>query len=246
MKTRRFPIRLALSLSTLLLLGACGAHHPSTSQSPANVKAKPVKGGDATLQHVEAFYARLLAIRRPDLAAAYAMPPRDETFEALSESDIATHVHDLNLMLTDLDRVATSPRSDSLRMRIRRELRQYEPDGAIRRDPLLWMDILQAAVMAPLAGNPTGGCDETHKIEIRLRAFPEALRGASVLMRNAPLPDSAAFTQRIARFEFFLRSDLTARTDACKDGKRLADFTEADTLAAASLMEFRRSLAPGE
>jgi hypothetical protein len=244
MKTRRFPVRLALSLSTLLLLGACAARHASSSKSPTNVKA--VKGGDATLQHVESFWARLLAIRRPDLAAAYAMPPREEAFEALSESDIATHDQDLNLMLTDLDQVAPSPRADSLRMRIRRELRQYEPDGAIRRDPLLWMDILQAAVMAPLAGNPTGGCDETHKIEVRLRQFPEALRGASVLMRNAPLPDSVAFTQRIARFEFFLRSDLTARTDACKDGKRLADFTEADTLAAASLMEFRRSLAPGE
>jgi hypothetical protein len=72
------------------------------------------------------------------------------------------------------------------------------------------------------------------------------LRGASVFLKNAPAPDSAAFEQRIARFEFFLRSDLPARTDACKDGRRLADFTEADTLAAASLMEFRRSFVPGE
>jgi len=53
------------------------------------------------------------------------------------------------------------------------------------------------------------------------------------------------FQQRIARFEFFLRSDLPARTDACKDGRRLADFTEADTLAAASVLEFQRSLMPG-
>jgi len=67
-----------------------------------------------------------------------------------------------------------------------------------------------------------------------------------VLMRNAPAPDSAMFRQRVSRFEFFLRSDLPARTDACKDGRRLADFTEADTLAAASLLEFRRSLVPGE
>jgi len=43
-----------------------------------------------------------------------------------------------------------------------------------------------------------------------------------------------------------LRRDLPARTNACKEGRRLGEFAEADTLAAASLMEFRRSLVPGE
>jgi hypothetical protein len=244
MTTRRHHARLALLLLAVALCGACASHSTKTAQSPANVTK--TKGGDATLQHVEAFYARLLAIRRPDLAASYGLPPRDEIFEPLSESDLSSHIEDLNLMLADVDRTPPGPRADTLHARLTRELLQYGPDGPIRRDPLLWMDILQAAVMAPLAGNAVGGCDETQKIEVRLRTFPEALRGASVLLRNAPLPDSAAFTQRIARFEFFLRSDLPARTDACKDGRRLAGFTEADTLAAASLMEFRRSLAPGE
>ncbi len=243
MTTRRHPTLFSLIILALALAlcGACAAHHASSAKSPPNVK-----GGDATLQHVESFYARLLAIRRPDLAASYGLPSRDETFEPLSESDLASHIQDLNLMLADVDRGPASPRADTLHARLSRELLQYGPEGPIRRDPLLWMDILQAAVMAPLAGNPVGGCDETQKIELRLRTFPEALRGASVLLRNAPLPDSAAFTQRVARFEFFLRSDLPARTDACKDGRRLAGFTEADTLAAASLLEFRRSLAPGE
>jgi len=241
MTTRRIPPALSLLLSALALCGACAARNASTTAKPPTVK-----GSEATLEHVESFYVRLLSIRRPDLAAAYGLPPRDETFEPLTESDLATHVQDLNLMLADLDRVAPSPRADTLKARLTRELLQYGPDGGIRRDPFLWMDILQAAVMAPLNGNPVGGCDETHKIEIRLRTFPEALRGASVLMRNAPRPDSAMFQQRVSRFEFFLRSDLPARTDACKDGRRLADFTEADTLAAASLLEFRRSLVPGE
>jgi hypothetical protein len=242
MTSRRRPPGLSLLFAALVLCGACAARNASTSKtSPTSSR-----GNEATLAHVESFYVRLLAIRRPDLAAAYGLPPREETFEALSESDLPTHVQDLNLMLSDLDKVPPGPRADTLRTRLTRELLQYGPEGAIRRDPLLWMDILQAAVMAPLAGSPTGGCDETQRIEQRLRTFPEALRGASVLMRNAPAPDSAMFEQRVARFEFFLRSDLPARTDACKDGKRLADFTEADTLAAASLMEFRRSLAPGE
>lgn len=240
MTSRRFRSALSLAFAVLVVCFACAAKKTSTpkTQSP--------KASEATLDHVEAFYVRLLAIRRPDLALAYGLPSREETFEALSESDLASHVQDLSLMLSDLDKVAPSPRADTLRARLSRELAQYGADGAIHRDPFLWMDILQAAVMAPLAGNPVGGCDETHKIEIRLRTFPEALRGAAVLMRNAPAPDSAMFRQRVARFEFFLRSDLTARTDACKDGRRLADFTEADTLAAASLLEFRRSLVPGE
>ena len=244
MTSRRIPPAVSLVTAALVLCGACAARNTSTTTKAP--KSPSVKNSEATLEHVESFYVRLLSIRRPDLAAAYGVPPRDETFEPLTESDLASHVQDLNLMLADLDHVAPSPRADTLKARLTRELLQYGPDGAIRRDPFLWMDILQAAVMAPLAGNPVGGCDEAHKIEIRLRTFPEALRGASVLMRNAPATDSAMFRQRVSRFEFFLRSDLPARTDACKDGRRLADFTEADTLAAASLLEFRRSLVPGE
>jgi hypothetical protein len=239
MTTRRLPNRTWLLLA-LAIFGACAARSASTPKGPSP------KAIEATLSHVETFYAQLLAVRRPDLAASYGLPPRNDMFEPLSESDLPTHVQDLNLMLADLDKVPPSPRADTLHARLSRELLQYSPEGAIRRDPFVWMDMLQAAVMAPLAGSQTGGCDETHKIELRLRSFPEALRGASVFLKNAPAPDSAAFEQRIARFEFFLRSDLPARTDACKDGRRLADFTEADTLAAASLMEFRRSFVPGE
>jgi hypothetical protein len=240
MTNRTLPLRLALLFAALVLFGACAARNAS---SP---KPSSVKGSDATLQHVESFYTRLLSIRRPDLAPDYGLQPKDETFEPLTESDLSSHVQDLNLMLADLDKVSPSPQADTLRARLTRELLQYGPQGDIRRDPFLWVDILQAAVMAPLAGEQTGGCDEVHKIEVRLRTLPEALRGASVLLRNAPLPDSATFQQRISRFVFFLRSDLPARTDACKDGRRLADFTEADTLAAASVLEFRRSLVPGE
>ena len=209
MTSRRLRSLLSFVFAALVVLAA------SAAKSPSKPKSQSAKASEATLDHVESFYLRLLAIRRPDLAFAYNLPPREETFEPLSESSLASHVQDLNLMLTDLGSVAPSPRADTLRARLSRELLQYGPDGAIRRDPFLWMDILQSAVMAPLAGNQVGGCDETRKIEIRLRTFPEALRGASVLMRNAPAPDSATFQQRVARFEFFLRSDLPARTDAC-------------------------------
>ncbi|HXS81524.1 MAG TPA: hypothetical protein VN896_02305, partial [Methylomirabilota bacterium] len=87
---------LSLLLSALALLGACAARNAS---SP-----KPTRQSEATLAHVESFYTQLLAIRRPDLAAAYGLPPKNETFEPLSESDLVTHVEDLNLMLADLDK----------------------------------------------------------------------------------------------------------------------------------------------
>lgn len=236
MTTRNLRPGLSLIVAVIALCVLCAAKAPPKPSAKQN---------DATLAHVESFYTQLLAIRRPDLAASYKLPPRNETFEPLSESDLPQHVEDLNLMLNDVDRVPPGPRADTLKARIARELLQYGPEGDLRRSPFLWMDILQAAVMAPLADSPTAGCDDVHRIEQRLRTIPEALRGAAVLMKGAPAPDSAMFQQRIARFEFFLRSDLPARTDACKDGRRLADFTEADTLAAASVLEFQRSLMPG-
>jgi hypothetical protein len=227
----------------LLAVLAASCAHRGSSPDPAEVTSAH---DDAVLNHVESFYTLLLATRRPDLAGRYATPPQTADFDPLNEGDLAGHVNDLNLMLTDLGKVAPNPRADTLRARITRELAECAPDGALRREPMLWIDILEAAVTAPYSGGSKPGCDQTQRTEERLRKFPEALRGAAVMLRDAPKPDSAAFDARIARLEALLRRDLPARTDACKDGHRLAGFAEADTLAAASLQEFRRSLAPGE
>ena len=233
---------LALAVSLWCLpLASCA--HRGSAPNPSEVTSSH----DASvLNHVESFYTLLLATRRPDLAGRYAMPPQTAEFDPLNEGELAGHINDLNLMLTDLDKVGASPRSDTLRARITRELADCAPGGALRRDPLVWIDILEAAVTAPYSGGSKAGCDQTQRAEERLRKFPEALRGAAVLLRDAPLPDSAAFDARVARLEALLRRDLPARTEACKEGHRLAGFAEADTLAAASLQEFRRSLAPGE
>jgi hypothetical protein len=65
-------------------------------------------------------------------------------------------------------------------------------------------------------------------------------------MRGAPAPDPTAFEARLDRLEQAWRKDLPARTEPCKEGRRRAEFVEADSLAAASLAQFRRWLAPGE
>ena len=200
---------------------------------------------EASLNYIESFYDNLLTTRRPDLAARYGLKPRVSDFEPLSEGDLPAHVRDLRLMLTDVNALPASERVDTLRDRITRELADCGPEGALRRDALVWLDIIEAAVVAPYAVGSASGCDRTHRAEQRLRVMPEALRGASVLLRGSPPPDSAAFETRFARLSQLLRQDLPARTDACKEARRLAEFAEADTLAAASLMEFRRSLVPG-
>ena len=232
------------TLTILLLALALGtgcAAHQATHSSSAGALARE---NEASLSYIESFYENLLSTRRPDLAARYGLKPRTSEFEPLTEGDLPAHVRDLRLMLSDVSVLPPSERADTLRARLTRELTDCGPEGALRRDPLLWLDIVEAAVAAPYAVGPASGCDRTHRAEQRLRAIPEALRGAVVLLRDAPPPDSAAFEARLARLEQLLRQDLPSRTDACKEAQRLAEFAEADTLAAASLMEFRRSLAP--
>src|SRR5262249_49315795 len=131
-------------------------------------------------------------------------------------------------------------RVDSLRARIAREIAETNPGGALRRDPLKWLDVIEAATRAPFEQGPSTGCDRTHRSTLQLRGGPEALRCATVLLRGAPPPDPDSLEARIARLEWVFRRDLPPRTEACKESRRRAEFVEADTLAAASLVDFRR------
>ena len=192
-------------------------------------------------------YEALLAIHRPDLAQRYTVPVRSTPFVPLNEATIDKHAAELRFLLAAVDSIGRGDgaRVDTLRARIARELDETAPGGALRRDALLWLDIVAAAASTSFESGPSAGCDRTHRAALRLRAIPEALRGAAVLMRGANPPDPQAFESRLASLEGLLRRDLPARTDACKEGRRLAEFAEADTLAAASLNVFRRSLALG-
>lgn len=201
---------------------------------------------ELVLAGLEDRYARLLAEHRPDLAERYGATPVNVRFTPLDEPTIAAHVRTLGQLLTESESLPAGSRADSLRVRLRRELAETVPGGALRRDALLWLDIVEAAARAPFVVGVASGCDRTHRAALQLRALPEALRAATVLMRGAKAPDSAAFEARLAQVERVLRNDLPPRTEPCKESRRRGEFAEADSLAAASLAQFRRWLSPGE
>jgi len=211
-----------------------------------------VKVREESLARLETRYAELLARHRPDLAARYGLPPRTTRFAPIDEAEADAHVRGLEALLAAADSLGhpaaarQSARVDTLRARIEREIAETVPGGALRRDAFLWLDIVEAAAAAPFAAGGAGGCDRTRRATLALREIPEALRGAAVLMRGANAPDPASLESRLARLESFLRRDLPARIDACKEARRLAEFVEADTLAATSLVVFRHALVPGE
>lgn len=211
----------------------------------ARVRAHAVPA-ELTLARLENRYALLLARHRPDLAERYGATPYSEKFVPIDEATAGAHVLELRQLLTEADLLPAGTRADSLRARLRREIADTGPGGALHRDALLWLDVIDAAARAPFSLGTANGCDRTRRAALQMRTLPEALRGATVLMRGAAAPNPAAFEARLARLEQLLRTDLPARTEPCKEGRRRAEFVEADSLAAASLAQFRRWLSPGE
>jgi hypothetical protein len=233
----RRPGARLLVLAIAWTLPACAAHRAG-SPPPAPV--------DPLLSQLETHYAQRLAQHRPDLAARYGTPPYNTPFVPLDETNAEAHLGELRHMLADAETLPAGARADTLRARLRREIADTGPGGALREDPLLWLDVIEAAARAPFAVGSPNGCERTHRATLQLRTLPEALRGAIVLMRTAPHPDAAALEDRLARVERLLRTDLPARTEPCKESGYRAEFVEADSLAAASLAQYRHWLTAGD
>jgi len=224
---------LAAVVALLSSAGCAGKKPPKTSATPA--------------ASVGAEHARLLRIHRPDLAERWVAPAPDEVlFEPLDVTTADAHARALRALLDRALALPSSPTADSLSARIMLELEQTVPGGALHTDPLLWIDIVAAAARAPFAYDSTAGCREVDRATRQLGRIPEALRGAAVMMHGAPPPDPAALEAGLTRAEWVFRRDLPSRTKACKEGRTLAEFVEADSLAAASLAGFRRLMVPGQ
>ena len=221
------------------------AAKPAARSVRASGRAKPAAAALA-LTRLTDRYSQLLWRHRPDLAERYGAAPYSVRFVPLDEVTLAAHVRELRQLAAAADTLPAGTAGDSLRARVRRELAECANGGALRRDALLWLDIVAAAARAPFGLGSARGCDRTHRAALQLRALPEALRSATVLLRGAPAPDAAAFERRLGVLEQLLRADLPSRTEACKESRRRAEFVEADSLAAASLAQFRRWLSPGE
>jgi len=237
MRARRPGARWLALLVLALALPAHAAKHAAADKPTSASKL---------LTSLETYYAQLLARSRPDLTERYGATQYDVLFMPIDETNAAWHIEELRQMLAEADTLGPGARVDSLRARLRREIAETGPGGALRRDPFLWLDIIDAAARAPFAIGGANGCDRTQRATRQLRTLPEALRGAIVLMRTAQPPDAAALETRLNRVETLFRVDLPARTEPCKDSRRRAEFVEADSLAAASLAHYRHWLTAGD
>jgi hypothetical protein len=205
---------------------------------------KPPKQAQGPALTVSSEHALLLRRHRPDLAERWARRSRRGAVRAARPQHRGGPRAVASRPARPRACAACLGDADSLRARLTFELEQTVPGGALRTDPLLWLAIVEAAARAPFAYDSTAGCREVERAMRQFERIPEALRGAALLMRGAPSPDPAAFEAGLTRVEWVFRHDLPRRTKACKEGRLLADFVQADTLAAASLAGFRRLLVP--
>jgi len=226
------------------LLAVRGALVALTLALPVHALAAKAPGhpppAELTLERLENRYALLLARHRPDLAERYGATPVSVTFEPIDEATAEAHVDELRQLLTEADtlsggraRIHCATGSGAKSQRPAR--------WALHRDALLWLDVVDAAARAPFALGSANGCDRTRRGAMQLRILPEALRGARCSC-GRPTPDPAAFEARLAGLEQL--SARPAGPDRTLQGsRRRAEFVEADSLAAASLAQFRRWLA---
>ena len=228
----------AIVLALVLAWPALAARPPRRASAAAKSPPPEEVTVSPALDRLLDRWAQLLVRYRPDLAARYGATAPGVRFVPLDEVSAAAHVRELEGLLAQADTLA-GERADTLRARLKREIADTVPGGALRRDPLLWLDVIEAATRAPFELGSANGCDRTHRSTLQLRGVPEALRCATVLMRGAQPPDSDSLEARLTRLEGVFRRDLPPRTEACKESRRRADFVEADSLAAASLVEFR-------
>jgi hypothetical protein len=231
---RRAALAGSVLLAALLLVAGSCATAPKKPSRPSG------PAGALTDE-----YARLLHVHRPDLAARWAQYVQDDiVFEPLVSERLPAHERTLRTLLERTNALPASEAADTLRTRISLELTQTVAGGALHRDALLWLEIVEAAARAPFAHDSTPGCREVDRVVDQLERIPEALRGAAVMMRGTPPPDAVVLEAGLTRAEEVLRRELPRRARGCRDGRLIGRFVEADTLAAASLAGFRRLVLP--
>jgi hypothetical protein len=221
-------------LATLLLLAAAPRANAANARTP----------DERALARLTERHAVLLTRHRPDLGERYgALLPR-VPFVALDAASLPGHVRTLRAMRAEAQALASSATVDSLRARLDAEIAESVEGGTLSTDALLWLDIVAAAARVPFDAGRASDCTRSHHAARQLLRIPESLRGAAVLTAGHP-PDPAAFESKVSAVENLLRHDLPERTRACMETRRRAAFVEADSLAAASLAQFRRWVLPG-
>lgn len=220
-------------LTALALTGAGAVAFPAHAESLA-------EAGDAWRVWTLAY--------RPDLAVREGArwPSRVQPLDEAALVRARAALDDVRAAVARAPRDHGSPAErallDSLEARVARETALFARD-AWHQDPALYAAItLEAALEAATRGAKVPACERSRRAIAPLRAVPEALRAAQVNLRGARDFDVATVLARWDEAVRRARTELPATFLACKEGRRLADAVEADTLALAAAERFRRFL----
>ncbi|MFN8588526.1 MAG: hypothetical protein U0704_12090 [Candidatus Eisenbacteria bacterium] len=220
-------------LTALALLCAGAVVHPA------------VAAGPTSLAEATAAWRAWVSAYRPDLAAREGLPyPRHP--EPLGAEGF---VHATRALARARDAIAAVDRAplppgdaarlDTLAARADREWSAHARE-AWRNDPEFWAALTLEPALAVAAGPArVSPCERSRRAIARLRAVPEALRSAQVLLRDARAFDRE---RALARWDEAIRrarTELPAVFLACKEAGRLADAVEADSSAIAAAERFR-------
>lgn len=215
--------------------------------TPACEAAAP-RASVATPGEARAAWRAWTLAYRPDLAVREGArwPARPLPLDEARIDRARVALDELGAAIARVPRDQRSPAErtllDTLDARIAREAALFARD-AWRQEPMLYaVTTLEAALDAAAAGKRVSACERSGRAIGPLRATPEALRAAEVNLREARAFDAAATLARWDGAMRRARTELPATFLECRDGRRLADAVEADTLALAAAERFRRFL----
>jgi hypothetical protein len=217
-------VPLALTLLALLATGANAA--PSPSRALARLESE--------------WTAHALA-ERPHEATRLGQHARDGVLVPVTEDWLARERAWLAGFEARFAAVATAPLSraraaarDSLAARLAR-VRDDHARRVFEREPARYADLVGDGV-ADLFRREHD-CSAAGRVARRLRAVPEVLRAARVLVREPARADVEAGIRRFEDVLELYRVGIPARTADCRDGYAQATLAEADSGAVRAVVE---------
>lgn len=198
------------------------------------------------LARLESEWASHVLAERPHEATRMGLHARDGALVPVTEDWLARERAWLAAFEARFAAVADVPlprtravARDSLAARLAR-VRDDHARRVFEREPARYADLVGDAVEDVFRAAP--GCGGSARATRRLRAVPEVLRAARVLVRD---PSPAALAEGVRRFERVLelyRVGIPARTADCRDGYAQAALAEADSAATRALVAHLEAL----
>ncbi len=228
MRALALPIR---CLVAALLLAAC-----------ASPVASAAEGGRAVPALAREWFA-FLEQRRPERASPLGSARAAARVAVLDDATLAADAAWIASFRARLAAAAAANRAEdddrrALLAWCAAESAAVAPGGRWWRDPGAVIEALDDAVSEAGTLARPGACERAGRTIARLRAVPDALRGAQVVLR---VPERGATERAIARLDTTIarwRTALPTRFAACRESYRQASLIEADTLAVRAATDY--------